>query len=372
MPFNGSGVYSAPASPGAFNPAVAAGSADPTSWNALLTDISTALSTAICRDGQTVITADIPMSGHKFTSVLDASGTGEYLGSSQYKNNTVLGRNDTSGLAGSYAIASTIPTTYAPYQRFQFIALSANTGAATLNVNGSGAKTIKRPNGANLSDNDILAGSIADVIYDGTNFILLSGGNNGLSNSLLTTRGDLIRRGASIPERLALGTTGQILTSDGTDAKWSDPTGQLVATQTGSVATGTITIPYDDTPPLNTEGDQYMTLSITPKSATSKLLIEIVANCSSSAGDNITVALFQDATASALKAVVENTQSSGAMANIKFIHEMTSGTTSATTFKVRIGSSPSIGGTITFNGTLGGRLMGGVMASSITIQEIGV
>lgn len=42
-----------------------------------------------------------------------------------------------------------------------------------------------------------------------------------IANSLLTTRGDLIRRGAAAPERVALGTSGQVLTSNGTDAVWS-------------------------------------------------------------------------------------------------------------------------------------------------------
>lgn len=40
-------------------------------------------------------------------------------------------------------------------------------------------------------------------------------------NSLLTTRGDIITRGASAPQRLALGTSGYYLKSDGTDAVWA-------------------------------------------------------------------------------------------------------------------------------------------------------
>lgn len=40
--------------------------------------------------------------------------------------------------------------------------------------------------------------------------------------SLLTTRGDIIRRGASATERLALGATGKVLASDGTDATYRD------------------------------------------------------------------------------------------------------------------------------------------------------
>lgn len=38
--------------------------------------------------------------------------------------------------------------------------------------------------------------------------------------NILTTRGDLFRRGASAIERVALGTSGQVLRSDGTDAVW--------------------------------------------------------------------------------------------------------------------------------------------------------
>ncbi len=370
MPFNGSGVYSAPASPGAFNPAVAAGSADPSSWNTLLTDISTALSTAICRDGQTTITANIPFNTKKITGLAPGTLLTDAANISQIVSSSLTGAADT-GSANAYAIAPTVAiSAYAAYQSFQFVAANANTTTSTLAVSGLAVKTIKRPNGDNLAANDILAGATCDVIYDGTNFVLIAGGTNAINYSLLTTRGDLIRRGASLPERVALGTTGQILTSDGTDAKWSDPTGQLVATQTGAVATGTTTIPYDDTPPLNTEGDQYMTLAITPKSATSKLLVTVVANFSSSANDNVTVALFQDATASSLKAVPVNTAGAGAMANVKFVYEVVSGSTSATTFKVRIGSNTPAA--LYFNGLSGGGLMGGVMASNITITEVGI
>jgi hypothetical protein len=49
-------------------------------------------------------------------------------------------------------------------------------------------------------------------------------------------------------------------------------------------------------------------------------------------------------------------------------HKMTSGTTSATTFRVRVGLNGA--GTITFNGRSAARQLGGVMASSIVIREV--
>ena len=144
---------------------------------------------------------------------------------------------------------------------------------------------------------------------------------------------------------------------------------QVVNTQTGAVATGSTAIPADDTIPQNTEGDQYMTLAITPKLSTSKLLIEVHAEISNSAICRNALALFQDTTVDALAAVSEYLSTATALHPIVLRHYMTSGTVSATTFKVRIGPE-SGGGTVTFNGQSAGRIFGGVAASSITITEI--
>ncbi len=146
---------------------------------------------------------------------------------------------------------------------------------------------------------------------------------------------------------------------------------QVVNTQTGAVATGTTTIPDDDTIPQNTEGDQYMSLAITPTNASNRLLIQVVGNFAVSSQDVHTTALFQDSTANALAA--GQTTGSGISNNVFQCivnHEMAAGTTAATTFNVRAGNSSP--GTTTFNGTGGARELGGVMASSITITEIAV
>ncbi len=74
----------------------------------------------------------------------------------------------------TYAITLTpAPTAYANYQIFRFKPDTANTGAATLNVNGLGAKTIKKNVSSDLETGDILANQIVEVVYDGTNFQLL-------------------------------------------------------------------------------------------------------------------------------------------------------------------------------------------------------
>ena len=147
---------------------------------------------------------------------------------------------------------------------------------------------------------------------------------------------------------------------------------QVVNTQTGAVATGTTTMPQDDTIPQNTEGDQYMTLAITPTNSSNKLKIDVVWHGSSGASSGIMVAgLFQDTTANALAAGSGGSHdAANDMQHIVFSHFMTAGTTSETTFKVRVGFSSA--GTTTFNGVSSSRRLGGVFASSITITEIAV
>lgn len=75
----------------------------------------------------------------------------------------------------AYAITlSPAPASYATGQTFFFKAGTANTGAATLNVNGLGAKTIKKAYNSDLATGDILANQIVQVTYDGTNFQMMS------------------------------------------------------------------------------------------------------------------------------------------------------------------------------------------------------
>ncbi len=143
---------------------------------------------------------------------------------------------------------------------------------------------------------------------------------------------------------------------------------QVVNFQTGAVATGTGTIPQDDTIPQITEGNEFMTLAITPTNASNILLIEVHTNSSNSApGGDINCALFMNAIADALASKFHHQSAgTGAMSH-DFIHKMTAGATSAITFRVRIGANAAA--TTTFNGQSGARRYGGTLASSITITE---
>ncbi|WP_395452839.1 hypothetical protein ACHMW5_02310 [Azospirillum melinis] len=81
---------------------------------------------------------------------------------------------------GPTAYAATLPYSPAGYVdglRFSFKVPSTNTGACTINVNGPlgalGVKSIRRFNGTDPAPNDLTAGAIADVEYDGSVFIIV-------------------------------------------------------------------------------------------------------------------------------------------------------------------------------------------------------
>jgi len=143
---------------------------------------------------------------------------------------------------------------------------------------------------------------------------------------------------------------------------------QVVNATFSALATGTTTIPIDDTIPQIGEGNEYMTLSITPKSATNILVIEVKAMLSSSAAATSVIgALFQDATANALAATMTRAETATAVYPVTLTYTMAAGTTSPTTFRFRGGAAAA--GTTTFNGSAGGRLFGAIVKSSIVITE---
>lgn len=142
---------------------------------------------------------------------------------------------------------------------------------------------------------------------------------------------------------------------------------QVVHLDTGAVATGTTIIPLDDTIPQQTEGDQYMTLAITPIAANSILRVDVTANMTPSVSAWLITALFRDAgvdSVGVLGAVSSGISGTTATGSIR----VTAGSTATTTFKVRVGMDRA--GTTTFNGVSAGRIFGGAMASSIRITEI--
>ncbi|RJO61102.1 MAG: hypothetical protein C4542_07390, partial [Dehalococcoidia bacterium] len=299
--------------------------------------------TIVKGSGAALQAGDIPGANYRMELSYDASLDkwvlmNPYFGRAEVQSGSITYVADT-GAADAY-VATLAPAPAATPEGMEVAVKIANanlTTTPTLNVNGIGAVTIVRDDDEPVLVGDLPAGHIAVFRKKGASWLL--------TNPCKVTWKNL-PDGATV---------------------------QVQKTQTGAVATGTTEMPIDDTIPQNTEGDEYMTLAITPKATTNILIIDVVAYLSIAAARRIAGALFQDSTANALAAACNgNTTNGWDGAPIPMIirHTMVAGTTSATTFKFRAGQIVGGGSTVTFNGSGGSRYFGGVMASSITITEI--
>lgn len=146
-----------------------------------------------------------------------------------------------------------------------------------------------------------------------------------------------------------LATANYVLTSNGAAAVPSFKTAavtpkflQYKYAQTTSAVTINSLIPSDGTIPQKTEGNEVMTCTITPTNANNILIFEsyVWGQILSAAVEGIAIALFQDATANALAANWGNFGNAGSwIASGCLFFAMVAGTTSATTFKIRVGKA---------------------------------
>ena len=183
----------------------------------------------------------------------------------------------------------------------------------------------------------------------------------------------------------SVGSAGQILTSNGAGAlpTFQTPAGGSVLVQSKQSLYTTrlqinTQIPIDDTIPQNTEGQEVITLSITPTNVNNILVITW--NVSYNAFDGVrnyacVCALFQDSIANAKCAVVGGTTYTASTLHgddCTLRYFMTAGTTSSTTFKIRMGywAGAAVGGGVVLNGESINRFFGGVAAGMFQIQEL--
>lgn len=269
-------------------------------------------------------------------------------------------------------------------------ASDAATARTNLGVGTGDSPQFTALNVGDASDTTITRVSAGVIAVEGSNVVLAS--SIGVSvqayDATLTALAGVLTAANKIPYATALNTASELdfldedaMTSNSATAvpsqqsvkAYVDNNDVVVQRVYTSVATmsssATIQIPLDDTIPQKTEGLEAITLAITPTSATNRLRIRAIVNGASS-GSNQThiAALFQDSTANALQVAAGFEAIGNNVISIPLQYEMVSGTTSATTFKIRMGSDSS--STYTLNGASAARLFGGVMAHTMVIEEI--
>lgn len=144
---------------------------------------------------------------------------------------------------------------------------------------------------------------------------------------------------------------------------------QTKISQDATYRTLSTAIPVDDTIPQNTEGDQILTASITPKSENSTIyaFVDITGAFVNAANTVIAAALFKDSGADAIAAGKIQGSAANNAHTISFAYSEASASLTARTFNVRIGPNT---GTAYLHGNSSGRHYGGVMKSTLRVIEV--
>lgn len=171
MPRNGSGTYSLPAG----NPVVSGTVIASSGWgNPTMSDIASALTSSIAKDGQTVPTANLPMGNFAHTGVSAATARTQYARAAEVQDGTIVYLTTVAGTNTITASAALGMAAYVAGQTFCFIPANTNTGATTIQINGIAPAQNVFYNGAACVGGELVAAVPAQIIYDGTRFHVLN------------------------------------------------------------------------------------------------------------------------------------------------------------------------------------------------------
>lgn len=199
-------------------------------------DLKVALNTMLMKDGGNQPSADLPMNSQKHTGVGNATARTNYAAAGQVADSSLTYAGTSSGTDTITASVSPAITAYAAGQRFHFKAGGTNTGAATININSVGAKSVKKgaAGGTDLAAGDITTGGMYTVEYDGTNFQLIPRSVNSPDAATVTT---------SLTVNGAASGAGKIVLGEDTDNGSHAVTVQAAASMAASL---TLTLPSAD------------------------------------------------------------------------------------------------------------------------------
>jgi len=177
-------------------------------------DFATGINQCLNKDGSNPATGNLNIGNYRITNVAAGTSRSDAGQLGQIQDGSVLYGGTSGGAANAQTLTLSPPiTAYVAGQRFSFLAGFTNTAAATLNINGSGAKNIfNAATGAAIGAREIVSGRAYEVLYDGTQFLLLNditAIQNGDYIWLGTTGGSATAQTASATPAITAYKTGQ-------------------------------------------------------------------------------------------------------------------------------------------------------------------
>ena len=104
-------------------------------------------------------------------------------------------------VAGTNTLVGTGSPTVVGYtagSQYTFVAQNNNTGAVTINIDALGVKSVTKVGAIALVANDIIAAASYQIIYDGTQFQVISGGSGAVAGGVLYENSTTITTSYSI------------------------------------------------------------------------------------------------------------------------------------------------------------------------------
>jgi hypothetical protein len=165
-------------------------------------DFATGINQCLNKDGSNSATGNLNLGGFKATNVANGTAATDAITLGQAQAQAYIWCGTSGGSANAQTLTpSPAITAYAAGQKFLFIAGATNTSAVTINVSGLGAKSIfLSETNAAATGYMIRQGFLYEIIYDGTQFIVLNqsatqhanqfsyiGQSSGTANALVLT-----------------------------------------------------------------------------------------------------------------------------------------------------------------------------------------
>jgi hypothetical protein len=169
MSFNGTGTFTQ-----ATAPVVAGTVISSTNYNTQNTDFVNGLSNVICKDGQTTVTANLPMATYRHTGVGNAVARTDYAATGQVQDGSFTWCGTAGGTKNALTLTpSPAITALATGSKFRFKAgATQSDDAVTIAVSGLTAKAAEINDAALSASVYIEANKYYEILYDGTAFQL--------------------------------------------------------------------------------------------------------------------------------------------------------------------------------------------------------
>lgn len=170
--------------------------------NNTMSDVATALTDCVTRDGQSPPTQNLPMGGFQITGLGNATTRGAAPNAGQIQDGGLVTLGSVTGTDTITAASTPTITAYAAGQTFDFIAAGTNTtSTVTLNISTLGAKAVTKFGVLSLGPGDIVTGQSVRVRFDGTQFQVISplsfASAFSFRNKFINGRFDFWRRGTA-------------------------------------------------------------------------------------------------------------------------------------------------------------------------------